>query len=265
MQVSTLSMALIALNIVFALALPVVLLILCKKSFGGSLVPFFTGAVTFFLAAMVLESILHNIVLLSPVGQVIQNNVFLYALYGGLAAGLFEETGRLAAMKWLKKKHNRPETALLYGAGHGGIEVLLLLGMTMANNLVLSFMINAGQTEVLSASMDGANLEALQATFRALAETPATMYLMAPLERISAVILHISLSILVWQAAVKPGKMGMYFLAVLLHALVDGAAVILQRMGVPALLLELILLLSSLGIARYAASVYRDSRPTEQE
>ena len=61
---------------------------------GGTWTAFLTGAGTFVLFAMVLEPILHNLVLRSPVGAAIQQNILLYALYGGLAAGLFEETDR---------------------------------------------------------------------------------------------------------------------------------------------------------------------------
>lgn len=58
------------------------------------------------LFAMVLEQIVHSIVLGSPAGIVIRNHLWLYALYGSLMAGLFEETGRFLAMRYvLKKEH----------------------------------------------------------------------------------------------------------------------------------------------------------------
>ena len=54
----------------------------------------------------------------------------LYALYGGLAAGLFEETGRLLAFRFILKPHTARITALSYGIGHGGIEAFWVMGLS---------------------------------------------------------------------------------------------------------------------------------------
>ena len=66
---------------------------------GGRWRDFLVGAGTFFLFALVLEQILHTLVFTSPLGPVLQGNIWLYGLYGGLAAGVFEEAGRFAAFK----------------------------------------------------------------------------------------------------------------------------------------------------------------------
>ena len=71
---------------------------------------------------------------------VIRGNIWLYALYGGLMAGLFEETGRYLAFSFaLKKYRAKNVNALMYGAGHGGFEAIVIVGLTMINNIVWSF------------------------------------------------------------------------------------------------------------------------------
>jgi uncharacterized membrane protein YhfC len=88
------------------------------------------------LFAFVLEQIVHSIVLTSPAGTKIQGSIWLMALYGGLMAGLFEETGRFLAFKTiLRSKRNNDANALMYGAGHGGFEAMMILGITMISNL----------------------------------------------------------------------------------------------------------------------------------
>ena len=54
---------------------------------------------------MLLEQLMHSLVLLKmgPVSKALSENLWLYALYGGLAAGLFEETGRYLTMRFLMK------------------------------------------------------------------------------------------------------------------------------------------------------------------
>ena len=52
-------------------------------------------------------------------------------LYGGLMAGVFEETGRYVSFKWFLKKETRIQDGLSYGIGHGGIEAMLIVGQCM--------------------------------------------------------------------------------------------------------------------------------------
>ena len=61
---------------------------------------------------MVLERIFHFLVLQSGAGTVIQGNIWLYALYGGLAAGIFEETGRFLAFRFVLRGRQDRITAL---------------------------------------------------------------------------------------------------------------------------------------------------------
>ena len=74
----------------------------------------------------------------------LQGNLWLYALYAGLMAGAFEECGRWLALKLTLRWSRGPEDALMYGAGHGGIEAVLLAGMTMLNNIIISLALNQG-------------------------------------------------------------------------------------------------------------------------
>lgn len=236
------------------LALFLGLLIFCKKRFGV-LRPFWFGCGTFLLFALVLESIVHRAVLTSV--PAILENTWLYALYGGLMAGLFEECGRFFCMRILKKKHNCPQTALVYGAGHGGIEVVMTLVSTMGTYLTISILNNAGQLDMVLGTMDDPNREALMTILAQLAASPAPFQLLGLLERISAVILHISLSVFVWQAV--QGRLGMLPAAIALHALFDIVAVILSRSGVNTVLLELLLLALSLCAAYAAKRIYQEA------
>ena len=189
------------------------------------------GAGTFIVFALVLEPILHQVVLKGPHGTQLMANVWYYALYGGLAAGLFEETGRFLSMKFLMRRE--PTSALPgvgYGAGHGGVEMLIIFGISMISNLAVAAMINAGQADILTAKVPEEQLAQVQAQFAQLASlTPGTL-LIGFWERLSALILQLGLSMLVWTAVRRGGKwLWLFPAAILLHALVDGAAVILSK------------------------------------
>lgn len=255
MEISNLTIGVLALNALLGLALPLGLLFYLRKKLPSPVMPFFAGCLTFFLAVMVVESMFHSLVLTGPFGQKIWETPWLYALYGGLAAGIFEETGRLLAMKLLKKKYPQPQTALMYGAGHGGIEVLLVMGVTMAQNLVYALMVNAGQTQAILAPLPQAQAEVLAQGLESLATTPAAMFLLSPVERLIALVLHMSLSVLVWRAVT--GKFYLYFAAIGVHALVDAAAVLLQQYGINVLLIELCLVVIDAAVVLLARRVYR--------
>lgn len=218
----------------------------------GTWTAFLTGAGTFVLFAMILEPVLHNLVLRSPAGAVIQGNILLSGLYGGLAAGLFEETGRLLAFRFVLKNHPARITALSYGIGHGGIEALLLVGLTMASNLILGLAHAAGTPLPEEAA----------AAAEAILAAPASLFLWGGLERLSAMALHMSLSVLVF-ASVRTGKRRLFPAAIGIHAAVNFAAVAANA-HLPVAATEAIVLLLTVLAALWAAGIYR-ALPSSQE
>ena len=189
------------------------------------------GAGVFFVFALLLEPILHQFVLKGPYGATITGNTWYYALYGGLAAGIFEETGRFLGMKFfLKKEPDGALPAIAYGAGHGGMEILMVFGITMISNMALSLMINAGQADTILATAPVEAKAQVEAQFAQLQDLTAGQLLLGFWERISALILQLGLSVIVWTAVRKGGKwLWLFPAAILLHALVDGCAVVLSK------------------------------------
>ena len=115
-----------------AITIPVVLIVAWKMYTKRSLVPFFVGIMVFITFSRMLEMIPHSLFLLSsnPVSKAINGNIILYTVYAALIAALFEETGRYLAFRFVLTKHPNKETAVTYGIGHGGIECILVLGVT---------------------------------------------------------------------------------------------------------------------------------------
>ncbi len=252
------TLAFMVLDIVLGFAVPVCLAWWMIKKYKVRLSTILIGAATFIVFALVLEALVHKIVLGGTLGATIQGKTLYYALYGGLMAGLFEETGRFLSMKFLMKKE--PSTVLpglAYGAGHGGVEMLIVFGVSMISNLVMSVMINAGQLETIVSQTPAEAQEQVRAAAAKLAELRAGGLLLGLWERISALILHFSLSVLVWAAVRKGGKwLWLFPAAILLHAGVDAQAVILSKSAsMPAL--EAIIFAESIAIAGIAYMVGR--------
>ena len=179
-------------------------------------------------------------------------------------AGLFEETGRFVTMKFLlKKEQGNDHNAIMYGIGHGGIEMAFILVIGMVNQLLYAVMINTGQTEALLAPLDASSREVLQQAFESLVNTPPYMLLLSPVERLAAITAQIAFSVLVWIAVTRAGKKLLYVLAVLLHFLLDAVAVILSGLGISTWLIEGIIWIMALAFAFLAVKVWRANRMEE--
>ena len=243
--VSGASMVGMVISLLLSVGLPIFLCIFIYKKTKAWVPAFFIGCGIFVGFAMILEQICHAIVL-AITGSVLQDNIWLYGLYGGVAAALFEETGRWIAMKFCLKKHLTRENALMYGAGHGGIEAFLILGMSSMSNLITAAMINGGLMEKTMSALEPAQQELSYHQLSVLWTTPAYQFYLAPVERISAIALQIALSILVY-SAVKTGKKLHLAAAFGLHFAVDFLTVVCASM-IPTWALELGLLAVVAGI-----------------
>lgn len=254
-----LSIVFMGVSALVGLVLPILLFLLFRKKYRADVAPFFVGCAVFIVFALILEGILNRLILSSAAGKTIQGNIWLYGAFGGFMAGLFEETGRYAAFKTvLKKKLGNDRNALMYGAGHGGIEAVVLLTLSMISNISMAMMLNMGMADTLTAQVtDPAALAQLNNSFAALAQTAPTVFLAGAVERVSAVVLHLSFSVLVWFAAKDKKRFWLYPLAFALHAAVDLFAVVMAQGMKNAWAIEGVLLALAACCALVAALVWK--------
>ncbi|MBP3576770.1 MAG: YhfC family intramembrane metalloprotease [Lachnospiraceae bacterium] len=242
-------------SLILSIGLPIVLLICVKIKLKANLTSFIIGCATFIVFALMLEPLLHSVVL-TATGTLLTDNIILYGLYGGLAAALFEETGRLIAMKFFMKESLNKQNSLMYGIGHGGIEAILLVGMTYVSNLMTAVMINSG---ALQASMELVDAELQQTTFeqiKVLWELPSWQFYMAGVERLAALVLQIALSVLVYKAVAKKNRT-YWFIAFGIHFAVDFLTVVITGLGAPVWIVEIVLLVAVAFVAYYAYQLYK--------
>ena len=258
------NLIMMAVNALLGIAIPIFLCWWAVKKHQANLSTILIGAGVFVVFALVLESMVHQVVLKGPSGATIQGNTLYYALYGGLMAGLFEETGRFLAMKFLlKKEPSETKPGVSYGLGHGGVEMAIIFGLSMISTLTMALMINLGQTDTLLSTVPAEAKDQMTETFEQLQTTGAGTYLLGLWERFSAITLQVALSILVWAAARKGGKwLWLFPAAIGLHALVDGLAVILSK-SAGMVTVELIIMALAIAVAALAWIVARRAFPAK--
>jgi uncharacterized membrane protein YhfC len=238
-----------------ATALPVAAFICLIKKRKGNPLNVFVGAGTFVVFALVLETVLHQVVF-HFFGETLLGNIWLYALYGGLAAALFEETGRFISMKLFMKKSLTKQDALMFGVGHGGAEAIITgTIMTSFSNIIMSVMINANQVDKLLATAGEAEKDAAVAQLSALSTTPAGEFLLGGFERLIAFALQIGLSYLVYRA-VRYKKPLFYVLAVAIHFAVDAVTAVLSK-KISVYAVELILAVAIISLSFVIFKMYK--------
>ena len=233
-------------SLAVAFGLPIGLYLYLKRKLYARTSSFVFGMLVFILFALVLESGVHTFVF-ALTGTAITGSLFLYALYAGVMAAAFEETGRYLAMRFLLGRMGPMDgkNALMYGAGHGGAEAMILLGLTSINNLANATLINSGSMpEVLSGLAD-ADRQMIVDSVAALWESPAWLFFAGGFERVVAICLHVALSVLVWRA-VRDGKAHWYWAAFGGHFAVNFVAVLLA--GYSILATEVVAALMTAGV-----------------
>lgn len=212
---------------VLAFLIPIAAVIVYKlKNRDARLPSALVGAVTFLVFALILESLLHNIML-----PFIQGNAVIYIIYGALAAGIFEETGRLVAYKVVMKNNLTTKNAIMMGLGHGGFECMMVLGFSMISLAASAIMVNNDGLETTISTLSGGDAAAAE-TVRAQIEALTTYgfgnMVLGIYERLIAMTFHVCMSVLVFHAVSQPRQIKLYVLAVILHAALDVPAAMYQ-------------------------------------
>ncbi len=211
---------------------------LLAQRFGLPWALYGAGILTFIASQVV--HIPFNAYLLNPLLARIapnpQPNSFGLAIWGlllGLSAGLFEETARYLALRFWRKDVTSWGKSLMFGAGHGGIEAILV-GVVAFVGFLQLFYYRQMDSEALRSLAEGPQLEALQAVIGTYWSYDWYEHLWGALERFSVLPIHLSATVMVYRG-VRRRKIGWYLAAVAWHTLVDFFAVFAsQSWGIPA-------------------------------
>ncbi len=216
-----------AIGVLGMIVLPILLGIWLVRKFKLSWKLFFAGALTFIASQVLhipflawLTALFNNGTLPAP--PVAWTTIFNAVLLG-LLAGIFEETARYILFKFFLKNARTWNEGVLVGAGHGGVEALILgvLGVFTVINLIV-----LRNVDLSTMGIPADQLALAKQQVAAFWESPAYTGLLGLFERVFAICLHISLSAMVlYSVAYK--KPIWFWLAMLWHALVDAAAVYL--------------------------------------
>lgn len=222
-MVSNAVMASIITQLVLSVLVPIIVLVYFRKKYHINWKIVGIGVLIFIGFAQILETPFHVFMLGNETTSEVLKNPFLYAIYGGLTAAIFEEAGRFIAFFYLLKKFREYKDGLAYGIGHGGIESISIGALASLQTLYFAISINNGSfSKLIEKAPQLSQVQDL------LLSTPSYLYLLGSLERIFALILQIAFTMLVLYG-VKHKKYIFVLYAVLFHAFVDFFAALYQK------------------------------------
>lgn len=217
--------AMYILNPLLMFALPVGLGLALARRLGLPWRLFFIGAATFIASQVVhiplnlaIDRLVKAGVIPLPPGAY---QLLFTAVVLGLTAGLSEEIARyLVYTLWIKEARHWRQ-ALMFGAGHGGIEAIITGGFALIGTINI---IALSQMDLNTLGLAADQLADVQAELAAALSYPWWYPLLGATERVFALITHVALAVLVLQA-VKRRQLLWLVAAILWHAALNGVAV----------------------------------------
>jgi len=185
-----------------------------RRRLGVSWRWFYVGGVMF-LASLIrfpLNRYVSSVVLTQGYGYTL--TTFILAAFPSLTAGVFEEGARYIAYRYVIDEHSL-KNGLMYGAGHGGIESIFIVGV---NVLTLGVLLLVNPLMIPRQLLESITL------------SPVYLPLVGLYERLGAMTVQIGLSVMVLEYFRKRDVRYLVG-AVALHFLVDFVALATVRYG----------------------------------
>jgi uncharacterized membrane protein YhfC len=219
------------LNALLMIALPLLLGVYLYRRQGAEWRVFGIGVITM-IAAQVFHIPFNNWVLNPMIEQISQPvltpvRLGLVSLLLGLSAGVFEEVARYIAYRFhlIADRERTWSSALMFGAGHGGIESLVL-GLLVVYGFIRLFAYKDANLDAL-VSADQVDLVRTQVDL--FWSLPWYAAILGAVERAATLCFHMSAAVLVLQAFQRK-NIAWLFAAIGWHTFLDALAVYASRM-----------------------------------
>ena len=242
-MVSTATILACVFTLCICLFLPVVLLILFVRKYKQERIfpAWLLGAAGFFVTQMLIRVPILTVLQTRDWFMAFSRNApFLYAFSLAFTAGLFELAGRFVVAK-LMVKNLTFRRSLAAGLGHGGIEAIVLIGLTYVNNLIYIVMINTGTFDILVAEASAAAISApldidtilaqLELIKTQLIGYPSGLFLLASVERVLTICCHAGMSLIVCYGVATKKALPCLLICLGIHTLLDLTAGISLLIG----------------------------------
>lgn len=155
-----------------------------------------------------------------PTETAVTSNLIILALFGGLSAGVFEESARYLTFRYWARDARSWAKGMMLGAGHGGIEAILT-GVILIITVVVLLLVQNGQ---IIDQIPPETVSQIQEQITTVFDIPPYQAILPAVERLFAIILHLTFSLLVMQVFIRKQRRWLLY-SILWHTVANGVAV----------------------------------------
>ena len=224
--------------ILVEIALPVFLVIFMVRKTRISWMVIIIGVLIYMIVQIILTPILGWLAGIIENNQVDPAGAWKPVLDGavlGIVVGIIAGGTRWVAFKFVKQLERKPSHAVGIGLGYGASETIILVGLPIAISFINMLVYK-------NASVGDTSLpEGLVKQVQTLWQLPWHTPLIGAFERVTALITHVTLSVIVLQVFIK-GKLKFLFIAMAWHMVIEAIPVIMNGYGVQTWATDLVLL-----------------------
>ncbi len=203
---------------------PVVAAIIAAVRFRSGPMPILIGVLAYLLCQLVVRTPFLNLLYAIPgFGTFMDAHGIFRDFIFSLTTAVIEEAGRWAIFFFVLKKRVNDYSAITYGIGHGGAEVVMHYGLAYILNYTYAQSINLSLEEPLEAEL----MDILNDVYPSLAALTARDMLLTIVIAAAAVCMHVMYTFIIARGVrygttkiCLPLAMGMHFLYVFLSSLI---------------------------------------------
>lgn len=223
-MISSSVMTALTVGVIITAAAPVIAAIILLAARKISPAAFFSGFGAFAISQLVLRIPIMTLLSAQP-----WYTAFSVTVIGSLVicftAGLFEESARLIFVRFVLKNHRSYNDSIGFGLGHGFCEMISLCGLGYISYLMLAAIYNGGSLEeYLGMSMPQEQTDLVISSITSLT---APLIRMGILERISALMFHITASTVIFKGVRSGHSVRNWLIAIGLHTALNFITVML--------------------------------------
>jgi len=203
------------------------LLIALRRRLGAPPVLWGLGALAFILSQAGRSVFLVGLTLLSNALRLdfgAEGNFWSNVVILSFSAGLFEEPARYVVLRLMARERRDWADAVMFGAGHGGIEAILLVGI--GSGIVNSMLLLSAP--ILLSVMPADQARETQQLLDTLRGVGADVILASLIERALAIAIHIGLSVMVMRT-LATRRSAWLIVAIVAHGVYNLVGIAAQR------------------------------------
>lgn len=204
--ISGLTLNLMLFGISYSIVLPLLLCVIFKKRLKAHIMPFFLGMTSYMTFSFILANLANSLILyFIDTDSMSKVLILLLSLCSQILFAIIAQGGKYFTF-WFTRRFDDPDKysgrgdAMEFGAGYGGLEAVMTVGLTLLTYFMYAAYINEGQMESFLANYSGSDYTNLQQQLQMLIDQGTTVSAALVLRGLGMFLFQIGTSLLIYMA-----------------------------------------------------------------